>query len=482
MTTSSNWQIIGCIWLDEEVCREWTQGLDGLANLHRCLWVLRHTFTPYIPLSLDSGGLDEDDTAVPRSRPLHRPPFIIACPASPRDCLEEDGGSKYRSREGASLPSLLLKSLREFLEDSDLDVGRFSLGHPPLRFPARLQQLAPRSVGHDGPDGDVLRREDTDMVEVMMTPSILSATPANFLPTKPAGARANDTRFDDAASLRKPIGGDREPDHEGVLCVPFPLLYTLPLTITGSDPTPDALLRNRPSQEERKKPKFAVYYSRPSLPYPLKAALHENARSIGRNRAFCLERTYEDRNGGISGSKDLGSFGVRRKMQCMLRVGAITESVLSHLIVPRSSDADTDIRSSRIFVLCAKRASQRDRAAHEDVDARTRSLVSLPTRLLGPYLPFLRAELAIGRDRVPSPATSEDRAPRTRGVMRTGDGTGAGGGGTGRGKDLDTTQEDDGTPSPPISSPPIHRHYNSTAAFWRLGEASRRLGAIVYDE
>ncbi|KAJ7724507.1 hypothetical protein B0H16DRAFT_323389 [Mycena metata] len=64
-------------------------------------------------------------------------------------------------------PSFPLKSLRNFPED--LDVSRVSLERPPLRFPTRLQQLAPRSVGHDGTDGahgDVLRRKDADMVEL----------------------------------------------------------------------------------------------------------------------------------------------------------------------------------------------------------------------------------------------------------------------------------------------------------------------------
>ncbi|KAJ7712772.1 hypothetical protein B0H16DRAFT_1623675 [Mycena metata] len=45
-----------------------------------------------------------------------------------------------------------------------------------------------------------------------------------------------------------------------------------------------------------------------------------------------------------------------------------------------------------------------------------RALVSPPTPLLGPHIPFLRAELGIGRDRVPSPATSEDRGSRLVGV------------------------------------------------------------------
>ncbi|KAJ7712777.1 hypothetical protein B0H16DRAFT_1811967 [Mycena metata] len=107
-----------------------------------------------------------------------------------------------------------------------------------------------------------------------------------------------------------------------------------------------------------------------------------------------------------------------------------------------------------------------------------------PPGYLGHIFPSY-AQLAIGHDRVPSPATSNQRGSSTRGVraVRCGGVMALARGVEGQvgartWMAINTMQEDDGTPSPPMSSPPIHRHHNSAAAFRRLGEASRRLGAI----
>ncbi|KAJ7712754.1 hypothetical protein B0H16DRAFT_1811894 [Mycena metata] len=358
----------------------------GRAKLHRCALLRALTIFDSVTLSKASTRYEEDTARVQ--------------PQTIRPRADTTAQTVAASMNiGASFPSFQLKSLREFPEDLDVKPAWNVHRCASLRISASSVETFTANVF-----------ADAAFISAFHPVGISEGDEA-------AGARANDARFDGAAGSTS--------------------VEIASLQVHYADLTPDFLLQ-KPALSRTKKHKFATIgldSTIRSTPIPRKTALPKNVLQHAADRTKSCVLLGAQR-------MKIATAGSRRSWEPLhasdIRAREEGESARSENGQAAQEDVEMVRWLNPFFVI--------DRLSQVVRDADVRISLSF---LLGPHIPFLRAKLAIGRDRVPSPATSEDRGSSTRGVRAVRCG-------------FSRVMEDD---APDLTE-----------------AIRRRLGAIVYDE